>query len=91
MLTDTLTTTRYDIIDMICCRETYGHTNQICNHFFWSLLGNNISIEEIEDYSTSFLLPSMKIHGYDIEDAEDFKETLTNFKIMMERTNNTKA
>jgi len=72
-LEDKVTTTRGDIISMISCGYDYGHLNQISNHFFWGLLGEHLSGDEIQEYAKDLSSED----GYGEEDYEEVVDMLT--------------
>ena len=75
-ISDKVETTREDVISMVHCRHTYGHNNQISNHFFWSLLGEQLSDIEINEYAASV----MRQNGCTQEDYDDAVENLTEWR-----------
>lgn len=70
-LEDTVTTTREDIISMVSCRLDYGHGNQIASHFFWTMLGEKLTDEEITQFSKSLHDPEAEEEI--VEDLQEWK------------------
>jgi hypothetical protein len=50
-LEDPVTTSRSNIVNMVHLRFDYGHANQITDNFFWKLLGERLSDDEIVEYA----------------------------------------
>lgn len=75
-LKDKVETTREDILSLISCAWTYGHTNQVISLFFVQMLGSVITDQEIEEYARD--LESRE--GYGEEDYEEAVRRLREFR-----------
>lgn len=63
------------ILELISCGSDYGFEDEILYDAFAEILGT-LSDEEIESYAKHV----MNIEGYGIEDYEQIKERLTDFR-----------
>lgn len=75
-LKEQITTDRENIISMIASGQDYGYNNQIMAHFFWSLLGERLTDEEIEEYARSVEFEP----EYGEEDYEEITERLQDWR-----------
>lgn len=75
-LSDPVTTTREDVISLVACRDDYGHTNQIIDLWFWQLLEERLTDEEIAAYGEGVAA----LDGYSDEDREEIVERLTDWR-----------
>lgn len=72
------------ILELISCGSDYGFENEILYDAFSEILGT-LSDEEIESYAKHV----MNTEGYDIEDYEEIKERLPDFRKTYIKQNNT--
>lgn len=75
-ISDKVETTRGNVMEMINCRFDYGHANQITDHFFWSLLGKELSDDDIRQYADDLISED----GYTQEDWDCAIEQLTQWR-----------
>lgn len=71
--------TRMDVLDVIACRNEYGHGNRILCGWLWALLGRSLPDDEIAEYARG--LASQP--GYGPEDEEAATESLVEFRSAM--------
>lgn len=79
---DQVLTDRDNIISMVSCGYDYGHRNQITDHFFWQLLGEELTDEEIVEYATDLASGE----AYDQEDFDSVSEILTEWRDGMRKS-----
>jgi hypothetical protein len=65
-----------EILSLIGCAEDYGFQNDVLMDAFATMLGHQLSDEEIEQFASSFLTPEMVSEGYGPEDADEQRERL---------------
>ena len=71
-----ITTAFGNILSMIACANDYGHGGQIFDHFTWTMIGESLSDQEIELHALSV----QNTPGYGVEDYEDVKRELEDFR-----------
>lgn len=67
--------TQDDILSLIHCAETYGHTNNVCLYSLWDW-ASPVTEEDIERYARDL----SNEEGYGEEDYENAVEILTGYK-----------
>jgi hypothetical protein len=73
----TVETTLDDVLSMVSCQYDWGHSNQIAQHFFWTLVDEHVSDEEIEAFIFDrFLNENARANGYGDEDATQARDIL---------------
>ena len=65
-----------EVLSLVSCAETYGHTNDVIMGAFARWLGFKCSDEEIDAYADWFATPEAAKQGYGEEDRSAIRERL---------------